>query len=298
MKVKFDDNIGTDTIECWGITVHLLKSILFGKTKEERKKRIKEIISEKLLEIIPKIEEKYGYIEEVHVSLASAWTRYYVFRLECFGENKNVFALNLLSPNSHLKSFKNFEETIKDILKKFPDNIAKPLYISDDIMLQEWVEGKLLSDFKDGDILIDEEEAKRCIPLTSSFLYELKKEGYVYTPWDDYEVVLRDNKIILLDLTRFVKRDLKEEEFFEFYYGVPFTPPEIIKPHPENPAHRLYWRGVSDKDYFGTDRKEYRRLFLLGVARECESFEEFKRVCGNVIKDAEKLWREAFRKFR
>jgi len=298
MRVKFDGNIGTDTIECWGITIHLLKSILFGKTEEERRKRIKEILSEKLEEILPKIEKTCGHIEEVRISLASAWTRYYVFRLDCFGDEKNVFALNLLSPNSPLKSFKNFERTIRDILKKFPENIAKPLYISDDVMLQEWVNGKLLSDFKDGDILIDEEGAKECIPITSAFLYRLKKEGYVYTPWDDYEVVLKNGRIILLDLTRFVRKELSEEEFFEFYYGAPFTPPEIIKPHPENPAHRLYWRGVSDKDYFGTDRKEYVRLFLLGVAKECDSFDEFRRVCGSRIKDVEGLWREAFRKFR
>ena len=301
MRVIFEDNIGNEAIECWGITIHLPKDILFGESREERKKVISELIYEKLESIIPKI----GDFKEIKVSLASAWTGYYVFKIECVEEKVN-FALNVLSPKSPLKSFKRFREIITDICKKFPENVAKPLFISDDVMLQEWVEGKLLSDFKRGDILIDEGNAKKCIPLTSSFLYKLKKAGYVYTPWDDYEVVLKDNNIVMLDLTRFKRENLPDEEFFDFYYGAPFTPPEVIKPHPENPAHRLYWRGVSDKDYFGTDRKEYVRLFLTGVAKECESFEEFKRVCDPVvkrmnIKNIEELWcdrKHGLQKFR
>jgi hypothetical protein len=293
MKVTFDENIGSDTVISWGVSVPILKSCLFGETEEERRRTIEEKITVNLNEIIPAIEREVGKIDTIKISLASAWVRYYVFKLECSGDKNYSFALDLLAPNSPLVSFKRYRRTISEICSRFPENVAKPIFISDEIMLQEWVSGKPLSDFKDGDILVDEENARKCIPLTSSFLYRLKKAGYIYMPWDDYEVMLKDGNIVMLDITRFEKRDLPEEEFFSFYYGVPFTPPEVIKPNPENPAHRLYWRGVSDKDYFGTDRKDYIRLFLLGVARECDSLDEFKRVCKHLdIKNIENLWHE------
>ncbi|RLI85610.1 MAG: hypothetical protein DRP01_05855 [Archaeoglobales archaeon] len=284
MRVKFEDNIASDTIECWGITVVIPRKHLFGSCREERRKVISKKICEKLDEVLPKIERDLGEIFEIEVSLESAWIRYYVFRLRCFGDGiVKDYALNLLSPNSPIKSFKDYERTIDDVVSKFPRNVAKPMVILDDTILQEWVDGIPLSDFKDGDVIVDEEGAKRCIPLTVSLLYKLKKAGYVYTPWEDYEVMLRGDDIVLLDLTRFKRMDLKDEDFFEFYFGVPFTSPDAVKPNPD-PSYRLYWRGVSEKDYFGTSREEYVRLFLLGVERVCER-DEFE-----VIRKASKIF--------
>ncbi len=288
MRVKFEDNVYSDTIECWGITVVIPRRHLFGRSKEERRKNIIKIINEKIEMILPTIERDLGEICEIDVSLESAWVRYYVFKIECFGE-KGIkrYALNILSPNSPIDSFKRFEKIANDLILNFPNNVAKPIYISDDTLLQEWIDGKPLSEFKDGDLIVDEEKAKKLIPMTTSLLYRFKKKNYVYTPWEDYEVMLKGNDLILLDLTRFKKTNLKDCDFFDFYFGVPFTQPYAIKGRDS-----FYWRGVSEKDYFGTNRRDYIRLFLLGVAMECENFEEFRNVCKFVVDDetVEELW--------
>ncbi len=292
MKVKFDENIAEDQVECWGISVPLLKDTLFASSREERRRIVEKKVLEAVNVFLPTIESFCGKVDEITVSLASAWTRYYVFKLDVSADETATFALNVLAPNSPLKSFKDVVENVKEVVRKFPQNVAKPLTATNEYMLQEWVTGKPLSDFRDGDILRDVENARKCIPMVAELLYRLNCEGYVYYPWDDYEVMLSDT-IVLLDITRFVRRRLRHEEFFDFYFGAPFTPPEIIKPS-SNPAHRLYWRGVSEKDYFGTSREEYIRLFLLGVAKVCKSYEEFLKVCTNLDVEPEEIWQSAF----
>ena len=193
------------------------------------------------------------------------------------------YALNLISPNSDLKSFKLVARNLSEILRRFPDNIAKPVVLGDEFMLQEWIDGTPLSEFRDGDIMRNIEEAKKCISPVAEFLFTIAKLGYVYYPWDDYELVIKNGKPVFLDVTRFERRKLKPEDFFEFYFGVPFTPPEVIKPS-DNPAHRLYWRGVREEDYFGARRDEYISLFLNGVLSACESSEECMKVIEGVKK--------------
>jgi hypothetical protein len=188
-----------------------------------------------------------------------------------------------LSPGSDLKSFKSVIENLSEILKLFPENIATPLVVGDEFMLQEWVDGTPLSEFRDGDIMRNLEEAKKCISPVVEFLFRLAKLGYVYNPWDDYELVFRNGVPVFLDITRFERKKLELEEFFEFYFGVPFTPPEVIKPS-DNPAHRLYWRGVREEDYFGAKRDEYITLFLKGVSIACKSYDEYRRVLDGVRK--------------
>ena len=106
----------------------------------------------------------------------------------------------------------------------------------------------------------------------------INKLGYVYHPWEDYEAMLKGNDIVLLDITRLIKKRLSEEDFVDFYFGVPFCSPEIIKPkRRDDPAIRLYWRGISERDYFGTDRSNYLKLFLEGI-KPIATEKEFKRV--------------------
>ncbi len=277
MRVIFEDNIADDQVECWGISVPLLKKSLFGKTREERYERVRSIVLEA-------IETFSDYIQgDIRVSLASAWTRYYVFRIEA----DRTYALNVIAPNSELESFRKIVDAVSQLIEAFPHNVAKPLACTDEFMLQEWIDGLPLSEFRDGDIIKDVENAKRCIPMASYLLWKFNELGFVYYPWDDYEVALCDGRLVFLDVTRFVRRRLRPEEFFDFYFGAPFTPPEIVKPS-DDPAHRLYWRGVSEKDYFGTSRREYVELFLAGVAAACENYETFLRVCDA---DAEKIWK-------
>ncbi len=288
MKLIFDENIADDQVECWGISVPLLKSTLFSEDRNERFR----IISEKIERAISEFDEIFKPInpERIYVSLASAWTRYYVFLVKAVGKISKKFALHVLSPDSTIRSFDDVVKNIQDVITTFPSNIAKPIAYSKEFMLQEWVDGTPLSEFRDGDILRDVEDAKKCIPLVSEILYKLNELGYVYYPWDDYELIFNGATIIFLDLTRFVKKRLSPSKFFDFYFGVPFTPPEIIKPS-KNPAHRLYWRGVSEKDYFGTSKEEYIKLFLSGIAKVCKSFEEFTEICNGYIDDAESTWR-------
>jgi len=282
MKVIFDDSISNDTVIAWNTTVPLFKESLFNADKEKRK----EIIKKKIIDILPllieKIEEEINSeINEVKVSLASAWVRYYVFKLEVNDEHS--FALNLLSPNSPVKSFKNHWEDAVKIYRRFPRNVAKPIAVGNEFLLQEWINGTPISEFREGDIMVDVENAKKCIPLVSRFLFELNKFGYVYHPWEDYEVMLRNGDIVLLDVTRFVKKRLNEEEFIDFYFGVPFCSPDIIKPKKDDPSVRLYWKGVSEKDYFGTSKKEYIKLFLEGI-KSVATEDEFKKICKGIRK--------------
>ncbi len=280
-KLVFDENIGDDSVTCWGVSVPILKSSLFGRTREEREEAIKR----KILEIVSRDEMSFLLNAKfVRISLASAWVRYYVFRVEAHFDNSiERFALNVIAPGSPLKSFKSVVSEIERIINTFPDNLAKPIIVGEDFMLQEWVDGKPLSEFRDGDIMRDVEEARKCISPVARFLYRLKKMGFVYHPWDDYEVVVRNGEPVFLDVTRFERRELDAEDFLDFYYGAPFTPPEVIKPS-DNPAHRLYWRGVRDEDYFGAERDEYLRLFLEGVAEACESRDEFEKVVSGIEK--------------
>ncbi|MEM1578593.1 MAG: hypothetical protein QXN34_04330 [Archaeoglobaceae archaeon] len=271
MKVVFDDSIGNDFLICWGVTVRLPKYSLFGETRGERIRKVKE----KILAAIN--EFSLDKFDSIHVKLASAWVRYYVFELSVNGER---FALNILSPNSPIKSFQNLEFP-------FIEEIAKPLAVCDEFMLQEWVEGVPLSELRDGFLLRDEEKAKMCIKLASKLLYKIFKLGYVYTPWEDYEAILKGSKLFLLDVTRFVRKHLNPEEFFRFYYGAPFSSPELLV---EDEKNRVFWRGISEKDYFGTSRKEYERIFLEGIAEVCKEFEEFLLLSGMNEEEARKIW--------
>ncbi len=284
-RTIFDSSIADDQVICWGITVGLPKDSLFGATIEERKERIQEKILKAFEELdVPKIAGS----SEFRISMLSAWTRYYVFKIET---GKGNYVLNVLSPNSTIGSFKSLLDPLQDLLKKYSQNFAKPLAYSDEFMLQEWVPGIPLSEFKDGDIMRRDDETLRiaeiCIFKTAKLLYRLWKDGYIYSPWEDYEAMYFDGDIVLLDITRLSKS--RKENFYDFYFGVPFTPPEVIKPKNLNPVYRLYFRGVSEIDYFGTSRKRYVELFLKGIASECGSFEEFREVCPPDI-DAGKIW--------
>ncbi len=284
-RTTFDDNIADDQVICWGITVGLPKDSLFGTTIEERRKRIREKILKAFEELdIPKIARS----SEFRVSMLSAWTRYYVFKIETEGGS---YVLNVLSPNSTIESFKSLLDPLQNLLKKYSRNFAKPLAYSDEFMLQEWVPGIPLSEFKEGDIMRRDDETLRiaeiCIFKTAKLLYRLWKDGYIYSPWEDYEAMYFDGDIVLLDITRLSKS--KKGNFYDFYFGVPFTPPEVVKPKNFDPVYRLYFRGVSEIDYFGTSRERYVELFLKGIASECESFEEFREVCPPSI-DVGKIW--------
>lgn len=270
MRVLFDDNIGDDSLICWGVTVRLPKYALFGNTKEERKRNWEK----KILEILSDLELDS---DTVRVRLASAWVRYYVFELIADGKK---FALNVLSPNSPISDFRSVE---------FPEikNVAKPIVVSEDYMLQKWIEGLPLSELREGFSIKNEGLAKLCIRLTAELLYKIFKIGYLYTPWEDYEAVLCGYEIVLLDPTRFVRKNIGEEEFFQYYYGAPFSSPDILF---ENEINRIFWRGTSDKDYFGTDREKYEELFMEGVANACENFEEFLSISGLEERKARSLW--------
>ncbi|MEM4524343.1 MAG: hypothetical protein QXF29_04480 [Archaeoglobaceae archaeon] len=271
MKVLFDENLADDYVICWGVTVRLPKYALFGNTREERRRNWER----KLLEILKDLPISF---ERASVRLASAWVRYYVFELKL---DNRKFALNVLSPNSILSSFKDID---------FPDiGIAKPLLISEDYMLQEWVEGIPLSEFRDGFIMKNDERVRDCIKLTANLLYRLSKQGYVYKPWEDYEAVLRGKEIVLLDPTRFSREN--PENFFEFYYGAPFSSPDILKNDERN---RILWRGISERDYFGTSREEYEDLFLQGIAMASDDFEEFLRVSCIDEERARMIWRKRY----
>ncbi len=278
---SFDDNIADDQVICWGITVGLLRDSLFGSTREERRRRVQEKIFNAFEELdLPGITGSSRF----RISLLSAWTRYYVFKIETEGKK---YVLNVLSPNSTISSFRKVLDPLKNVFKKYSQNIARPLAYSDEFLLQEWIPGVPLSELKEGDMMMRDEKtlrtAETCIFKTAKLLYRLWKDGYVYTPWDDYEVMHYRDDVILLDLTRFSRKE--DDNFYDFYFGVPFTPPDVIKQ--KNPAYRLYFRGVSEIDYFGTSRKRYVELFLKGIASECESLEEFMEVCPP---DARKTW--------
>lgn len=281
LKISFDENIAEDHVICWGITVALLKKSLFGKTPEERRKNIQK----KVLQAV----EELGIEGEFRVSMLSAWARYYVFKLEAGDER---YVLNVLSPNSPIQSFRKVLDPLKEIFEKYAENIAKPVKYTDEFMLQEWVNGIPVSEFRDGDIMKGDPETVKMIEKTifetSKLLYRLWRDGYIYTPFEDYEVMYCNGKIVLLDITRFARRNAKEN-YFDNYFGVPFTPPEVLKSN--NPVHRLYYRGVSEKDYFGVEKEKYIELFLRGAASECRSFEEFSQICPEYVDGkAEKIW--------
>ncbi len=269
-RLKIDDSVTADHVICWGISVALLKKSLFGSTPEERREKIKE----KILQAIEEFDlQRTG--DEFRVSLLSAWVRYYVFRVE---SNTKTFVLNVLSPNSPVKSFREILDPLKNLFEKFRDEIAVPIAYTDEFMLQEWISGLPLSELRDGDIMKSDEKSRRIIEksiyLTARLLYRLWKEGYVYSPWEDYEAMYRDGKIILLDVTRFEKRP-DNECFLQHYYGAPFCAPDVLK-DTQNPVNRLYFRGTSERDYFGVERKKYEELFLKGLRDECRSEEEFR----------------------
>lgn len=284
MRISFDDNIAEDHVICWGITVAIPKKYLFGKTREERKEKIKK----KIIQAIEELDvASMAGSNEFRVTMLSAWVRYYVFKLDT---DNCSYVLNILSPNSPVESFRKILDPLTDLFEKYSKNIAKPIVYTDNFMLQEWVKGIPISEFKDGDIMKSDEETVRkaeiAIFKTAKLLYRLWKDGYIYTPLEDYEVMYVNDDIVFLDITRFSKRNLPDRMFFDFYYGAPFTPPDIIKPSNVS-LSRLYYRGVSEKDYFGVEREKYIKLFLKGVASECRSFDEFKLVCPNL---AEKIW--------
>ncbi len=282
-RTIFDDSIADDQVICWGVTVGLPKNTLFGATVEERREKVREKILRAFEELdIPKIAGS----SEFRVSLLSAWTRYYVFKIET---EKRSYVLNVLSPNSTIESFKSLLSPLQDLLRRYSQNFAMPLAYTDEFMLQEWVPGIPLSEFKDGDIMRRDDEtlrmAETCIFKTAKLLYRLWKDGYIYSPWEDYEVMYFNEDVVLLDVTRLSKS--RGESFYEFYFGVPFLSPDVLRS--KDPVYRLYFRGVSEIDYFGTSRKRYVELFLKGVASECESFEEFRDVCPSDV-DARKMW--------
>lgn len=282
LKISFDESIANDHVICWGITVALLKKSLFGKTPEERRKNIQK----KVLQAV----EELGIEGEFRISLLSAWVRYYVFKLETEDER---YVLNILSPNSPIESFRRVLDPLKEIFEKYSENIAKPVKYTDEFMLQEWVNGIPVSEFRDGDIMKSDPETVKMIEKTifetSKLLYRIWRDGYIYTPFEDYEVMYCNGRIVLLDITRFARRRA-EENYFDHYFGVPFTPPEVLKG--DSPVHRLYYRGVSEKDYFGVEKERYVELFLRGATSGCKSFEEFSQICLGHLKDtkAEKIW--------
>ena len=283
LRISFDENIAEDHVVCWGITVALLKKSLFGKTPDERR----EIIKREIIRAIEELELD-RVVGKFRVSMLSAWVRYYVFKIEGGGKS---YVLNILSPNSPINSFREILDPLKGIFGKYGENIAKPIAYTDEFMLQEWVDGIPLSEFRDGDIMKNDPETVRMIEESIfkcvKLLYSLWKDGYIYTPFEDYEAMYSKGKIVLLDVTRFSKANT-DEGFFDFYYGIPFTPPEVLKSS-DNPVNRLYFRGVSEKDYFGVSRERYLELFLMGVASECESFEEFSSVCPPDV-NPETIW--------
>ena len=269
-RLKIDDSVTADHVICWGISVALLKKSLFGSTPEERRKRIEE----KILQAI----EELGLnkmAEEFRVSLLSAWVRYYVFRVET---DSKTFVLNVLSPNSPVRSFKEILDPLQGLFEKFKEEIAVPVAYSEEFMVQEWIDGLPLSELRDGDIMKGDGESRKIIEksiyLTARLLYRLWKEGYVYSPWEDYEAMYSNGRILLLDVTRFEKRP-EGESFLQHYYGAPFCAPDVLK-DPTNPVNRLYFRGTSERDYFGVERERYEKLFLKGLWDECRSEEEFR----------------------
>lgn len=284
LRISFDENIAEDHVVCWGITVALLKKSLFGRTPDERR----EVIKRKIIKAIEELELD-RVADEFRVSMLSAWVRYYVFKIDGNGKS---YVLNILAPNSPINSFREILDPLKGVFEKYNENIARPIAYTDEFMLQEWVDGIPLSEFRDGDIMKSDPKTVKMIEesifKSVKLLYSLWKDGYIYTPFEDYEAMYCKGKIVLLDVTRFSKRMNTDEEFFDCYYGIPFTPPDVLKPS-DNPVNRLYFRGVSEKDYFGVDKKRYLELFLMGVASECESFEEFSSVCPPDV-DAEMIW--------
>ncbi len=269
-RLKIDENVTADHVVCWGVSVALLKKSLFGSTPEERRRRIEEKISQAIEELSLK-----EMADEFSVSMLSAWVRYYVFRIDAAGK---TFVLNVLSPNSPVRSFKDILDPLEGLFEKFKDDIAVPIAYTDEFMLQEWIDGIPLSELRDGDMMKNDEKSRKIIEgsiyLTARLLYRLWKEGYSYTPWEDYEAMYCDGRIVLLDVTRFERKPLNES-FLQYYYGAPFCAPDVLK-NPTNPVNRLYFRGTSERDYFGVERRRYEELFLKGVWDECDDEEEFR----------------------
>ncbi|WP_202319054.1 hypothetical protein [Archaeoglobus neptunius] len=281
LRIELSSNVTADHVVCWGITVALLKKSLFGKTPEERT----EVIKRKVTEAI----EELGLDEisdEFRISLISAWVRYYVFKIEAGDKS---FVLNILSPNSPIESFCTILDPLKSLFRNYKENIAVPVAYTDEFMLQEWYDGLPLSELKEGDIMKNDAESieiiEESIYLTARLLYRLWRDGYVYTPWEDYEVMYKDGRLILLDVTRFEK--VSDDCFFQFYYGAPFCPPDVLK-DPQNPVNRMYFRGTCERDYFGVDKRRYIELFTRGIAEECESEEEFRKAVGSFLTDSKK----------
>ncbi|AAB88967.1 hypothetical protein [Archaeoglobus fulgidus] len=274
-RLRIDDSVTADHVVCWGVTVALLKKSLFGSTPEERKRRVEEKISQAVVEL-----GLEGLSDEFRVSMLSAWVRYYVFRVDA---GEKTFVLNVLSPNSPVKSFRDILDPLRGLFEKFRENIAVPVAYTDEFMLQEWINGLPLSELRDGDVMRSDEKSRRIIEesiyLTARLLYRLWKEGFVYSPWEDYEAMYCDGKIVLLDVTRFEKKP-SNESFLQHYYGAPFCPPDVLK-DPKSPVNRLYFRGTSERDYFGVEREKYEELFLKGIRDECGSEQEFKILLGD-----------------
>jgi len=268
-RLRIDESVASDHVVCWGISVALLKTSLFGSTPEERKRRIEEKISQAVEELgLEKLADEFS------ISMLSAWVRYYVFRIDAAGK---TFVLNVLSPNSPVRSFKEVLDPLKTLFEKFKENIAVPLAYTDEFMLQEWINGTPLSELRDGDVMKNDDESKKIIEesiyQTARLLYRLWREGYSYSPWEDYEAMYCKGKIVLLDVTRFERRP-SNWSFVQYYYGAPFCPPDVLR-DPTNPVNRLYFRGTGERDYFGVERKRYEELFLKGVMDECDCEDEF-----------------------
>jgi len=268
-RLRVDENVAADHVICWGVTVALLKKSLFGSTPEERRK----VVEQKVKDAIDKLQLS-KLSDEFEVSLLSAWVRYYVFKLKAGDE---TFVLNILSPNSPIKSFRLILDPLKPLFEKFRKEIAVPIAYTDEFMLQEWIDGIPLSELREGSIMKRDRESVKIIEesiyLTSKLLYRIWREGYAFSPWEDYEAIYKKDKIILLDVTRFSKKP-ENENFVQHYFGVPFCPPEVLK-DTKNPVNRLYFRGVDESDYFGVKKSRYIELFLKGLREECRDDEEF-----------------------
>jgi hypothetical protein len=214
-KIRWE-NIGRDKIEYSGRIELIPTSIWMNK------KQIMDELSSRLFErrIFWKILDLHGVDEgevgEVVIDHVSCWMQYHVFRLGVrVGEEYFNVAINLLPPSQKEGIFLKSWELAKRAFTA--GTTPEPLLLSEDgrLFVQEWVNGVVVSEIT-GEVWLMEKD--RTLKLICDSIRRLFQKRLVFYPISDYEIMIKDERALFLDITRFREIDGEDIEVILPFY--------------------------------------------------------------------------------
>jgi|Deesub1362B_J571_1020462.scaffolds.fasta_scaffold00103_74 hypothetical protein len=203
-------NAGRDKIE-YSRRIEVIPSSVYMR-EWEVKREISKILFEK--DILSYISDHFGIgnILQISIEHVSCWLTYHVFKVEIESDEITRVALNLVPPSEKRGIFLEY----RDISHKayMTGVIPKPIFISDDgrFFLQEWVEGDVVSEIT-GEEWIKNRDV--VLAMIAESLRKLFEENIIFYPINDYEIIIKDDKAVFLDITRLKEAyDKKIEECY------------------------------------------------------------------------------------